>query len=84
MPINDWTRVDAGLFHDFLQDWTVQLCRVLNAGRLPSGFVALIDLQTGGPFPETLTLHSGPQRSAALSEKSTNDHARGTSLFCGE
>ena len=22
MPVHDWTRVDAGLFHDFHQGWT--------------------------------------------------------------
>jgi Protein of unknown function (DUF4058) len=41
MPIHDWTRVDAGLFHDFHQDWTIELCRSLNAGRLKPGFAAL-------------------------------------------
>src|SRR5438874_1487044 len=59
MPIHDWTRVDAGLFHDFHQDWTIELRRSLNAGRLPPGFVALADQQTGGPIPDVLTLHRG-------------------------
>jgi hypothetical protein len=57
MAIHDWTRVDAGLFHHFHQDWTIQLCRVLNAGRLPPGFTALTDQQTGGPIPDVLTLN---------------------------
>ena len=30
MPVHDWTRVDAGLFHHFHQDWTIELCRSLN------------------------------------------------------
>ena len=47
MPIHDWTRVDAGLFHDFHQDWTIELCRSLNAGRLPRGYGVLIDHQIG-------------------------------------
>jgi hypothetical protein len=34
MPIHDWTCVDAGLFHDFHQDWTIELRRSLNASRL--------------------------------------------------
>lgn len=49
MPVHDWTRVDACLFHHFHQDWTVELCRSLNAGRLPSGYVALIDQQRRPP-----------------------------------
>lgn len=48
MPIHDWTRVDAGLFHDFHQDWTVELTRSLNAGRLPPRYVALIDHREEG------------------------------------
>src|SRR5207247_6411410 len=61
MPIHDWTRVDAGLFHDFHQDWTIELRRSLNAGRLPPGYVALTDQQTGGPFPDVLTLNRRPK-----------------------
>src|ERR1041385_1151343 len=59
MPIHDWTKVDAGLFHDFHQDWTIELRRSLNAGRLPPGYVALADPQTGGPIPDVLTLNRG-------------------------
>ncbi len=62
MPIHDWTRVDAGLFHHFHQDWTIELCRALNAGRLPPGFTALTDQQTGGPIPDVLTLHRLPKQ----------------------
>jgi len=51
MPIHDWTRVDAGLFHDFHQDWAVELCRALNRCRLLPGLTALIDQQTGFPIP---------------------------------
>jgi hypothetical protein len=61
MPIHDWTRVDAGLFHDFHQDWTIELRRSLNAGLLPPGYVALTDQQVGGPIPDVLTLHREPK-----------------------
>lgn len=61
MPIHDWTRVDAGLFHDFHQDWTIELRRCLNAGRLPPGYVALADQQISGPIPDVLTLNRRPQ-----------------------
>jgi hypothetical protein len=57
VPIHDWTRVDAGLFHDFHQDWTIELRRALNAGHLPPGFMALTDQQVGGVIPDALTLH---------------------------
>jgi hypothetical protein len=61
MPIHDWTRVDAGLFHDFHQDWTIELRRSLNAGLLPPGFTALTDQQIGGVIPDVLTLHREPK-----------------------
>src|SRR5207245_10464046 len=61
MPIHDWTRVDAGLFHDFHQDWTIELRRALNAGRLPPGYVALADQRVGGPIPDVLTLRRTPK-----------------------
>jgi hypothetical protein len=31
MTVHDWTRVDAGLFHDFHQRWAVALSSSLNA-----------------------------------------------------
>jgi hypothetical protein len=42
LPIHDWTRVDAGLFHDFHQGWTVALSNALNAGGLPPDYFSLI------------------------------------------
>ena len=34
MPIHDWTRVKAGIFHDFHHGWISQLSRALNRGLL--------------------------------------------------
>jgi hypothetical protein len=55
MPVHDWTRVDAGLFHDFHQSWTVALRNALNAGVLPPEYFALVE-QNIGPIPDVLTL----------------------------
>ena len=30
MPIHDWTRAPAGIFHHFHQSWTVEIARLLN------------------------------------------------------
>jgi hypothetical protein len=35
MPMHDWTRVDAGIFHAFHHDWITELGRALNGGLLP-------------------------------------------------
>ena len=31
MPIHDWTRVDANVFHDFHQTWSISIRNALNA-----------------------------------------------------
>jgi hypothetical protein len=36
MPIHDWTRVDAGMFHHFHQCWIGSITDVLNHRLLPS------------------------------------------------
>ncbi len=43
MPIHDWTRVPAGLFHDFHQTWTIYLKTALNRGILPKQFQAIVE-----------------------------------------
>ena len=50
MPIHDWTRVDAGLFHDFHQSWSVTLRNALNSGGLPPEYFALIEQRMRGPI----------------------------------
>jgi Protein of unknown function (DUF4058) len=57
MPIHDWTRVDAGLFHAFHQSWIVTLSRALNAGVLPGDYFALPEQSIRGPVPDVLTLN---------------------------
>ena len=41
MPIHDWTRVDAGIFHAFHHDWITEIARALNRGLLPADYYAL-------------------------------------------
>ncbi|MFI5456794.1 MAG: DUF4058 family protein [Isosphaerales bacterium] len=56
MPIHDWTRVDAGLFHAFHQRWIAALCDALNTGGLPHDYFALQEQSIRGPIPDVLTL----------------------------
>jgi hypothetical protein len=58
MPINDWTRVDAGIFHHFHQHWIVAITDVLNQRLLPAEFYALAEQQGAGFEPDVLTLKS--------------------------
>lgn len=63
MPIHDWTRVDAGLFHAFHHGWIEELARALHRGILPSGYLALPEQNIRGPIPDVLTLKltGGPE-----------------------
>jgi hypothetical protein len=67
MPIHDWTRVDAGLFHAFHQNWITFLCQALNAGGLPPDYFALAEQSVRGPIPDVLTLRlaAGKEPSSA-------------------
>ena len=55
MPIHDWTRVDAGLFHAFHQGWISALSRALNTGGLPPDHFALLEQTTRRPLADFLT-----------------------------
>src|SRR5277367_604011 len=56
VPIHDWTRVDAGIFHDFHHAWIEQIKRALNRGVLPPEYYAMAEQITGNIGPDVLTL----------------------------
>lgn len=58
MPIHDWTRVTAGIFHDFHHEWISTIKRRLNAGVLPPDYYALAEQIAGGLGPDVLTLEN--------------------------
>lgn len=70
MPIHNWTRVDAGIFHHFHQNWVPQISRALNAGRLPSEYYALVEQVSGGRWPDILTLQGPAPATPRLPEPS--------------
>jgi hypothetical protein len=57
MPVHDWTRVEAGIFHAFHHDWITELSRALNRGVLPPAYYALPEQLAGDFGPDVLTLH---------------------------
>jgi len=56
MPVHNWARVDANLFHHFHQSWTLVTCNTLNGGLLPKGFSALVEQHAAGVVPDVLAL----------------------------
>ena len=51
MPIHDWTRVDAGVFHSHHLGWLANLSGGMNTGSLPRGFYALTGYTTADGEP---------------------------------
>src|SRR5262245_34480041 len=56
MPVHDWTRVDAGIFHHFHHGWIEEIARALNRGLLPADYYALAEQHAAGVGPDVLTL----------------------------
>jgi len=56
MPVDDWTRVEAGICHDFQVGWITGIRSVLNQGLLPSEYYAMAEQVMGGFGPDILTL----------------------------
>jgi hypothetical protein len=57
MPVHDWTKIEAGIFHSFHNSWIAELIRKLNGGLLPDGYYALSEQCSAGPIPDVLTLN---------------------------
>ena len=60
MPIHDWTRVEAGIFHSFHNAWITHLGDALNGGLLPPNYYALGEQHAGRFVTDILTLHASP------------------------
>lgn len=60
MPVHDWTRVEAGIFHSFHNVWMAELHNALNGGILPDHYYALVEQHAGRFVADLLTLHASP------------------------
>lgn len=47
MPIHDWSRAEASVFHAFRHRWLGALCDAMNDGRLPDDHFAMIEETAG-------------------------------------
>jgi hypothetical protein len=52
MPMHDWKRVPATIYHHFHQQWTISICDALNAGLLLPGYSALVEQYSSGLDPD--------------------------------
>lgn len=58
MPVHDWSRVKAGIFHHFHNAWVTHLAEALNDGILPKGYYALAEQHAGRVIADVLTLQT--------------------------
>jgi hypothetical protein len=80
MPIHDWTRVDAGIFHHFHHEWISSISRALNSGLLPPDYYALAEQIAGGLHPDVLALEAtrrGPAPAKANGAADTVEREEG-------
>jgi hypothetical protein len=56
MPTHDWTKVNAGVFHDFHHVWITTIRNALNHGVLPADYYAMADQVAGPGNPDVLGL----------------------------
>jgi hypothetical protein len=73
MPIHDWTRVEAGIFHAFHHGWIEEIARALNRGLLPSDHYALPEQYAAGFGPDVLTLQQQLEDDDSVATDSPSD-----------
>ncbi|MDB5391647.1 MAG: hypothetical protein JWM11_7293 [Planctomycetaceae bacterium] len=57
MPMHDWTRVEAGIYHHFHLEWISRITAAVNS-RLPPDYYALAEQFAAGFGPHVLTLRN--------------------------
>lgn len=76
MPIHDWTRVNAGIFHHFHNSWISAIGHHLNGGVLPDNYYALAEQFAGDVGPDVLALERRESASDSW-EGATSPHSQG-------
>lgn len=87
MPMHDWTKVPAGIFHAFHHGWIAALSEALNGGKLPADYYALPEQVAAGFGPDVLTLQGPPPNAGptpAGTATGTMLHARPRTRFTAE
>jgi hypothetical protein len=80
MPIHDWTRVEAGVFHHFHHRWIAAITDALNDGLLPPEYYALAEQQAAGFGPDILTLQVAPPDETYDSSRVVIRHVSGDDM----
>jgi hypothetical protein len=78
MPVHDWTKVDAGIFHAFHHHWISAIDGALNP-RLPSGYYSLPEQVAGAGNPDVLTLQFTTPTTPPPASNGNGSHKPGNS-----
>lgn len=79
MPMHDWTRVDAGIYHAFHHSWIEEIHRAV-LKLLPEDYYSLPEQQAAGFGPDVLTLKSDDWEDATVGGVATKPRPK-TKLF---
>jgi Protein of unknown function (DUF4058) len=72
MPIHDWSKAEAGIFHDFHHGWIEEIKRTLNDGLLPADYYALAEQRASGIEADVLALQLSPRGGPASAQTGDN------------
>lgn len=84
MPVHDWSRVAAGIFHDFHHELISQIKHTLNGGVLPPDYYAMAEQVAARLGPDVLTLHGthpGGDEETDRADRGTPEASRGGVLL---
>jgi hypothetical protein len=85
MPIHDWSRVPAGIFHHFHHEWITEIARALNRGGLPADYHARAEQADQGsrrsPDERGGSLLLAPPRTRPTAEAEMEFYRRKQSLI---
>lgn len=87
MPVHDWTRVAAGIFHHFHHEWISEISRAVNHKLVGTNYYALAEQIAGGLGPDVLTLqrpHGREGGNGSERKASSTDHASSGTLLLAD
>ena len=76
MPMHDWTRVEACIYHAFHHRWISAITDTLNTGLLPEDYYALAEQVAAGFGPDVLTLQEQRPTAGAAAGLQTRPQTR--------
>lgn len=79
MPVHDWSRVGAGIVHDFHGKWISAISSALNQGLLPADYYTVTESYAGESIADVLTLQAGGENGFGI-EREGPGHPAATAV----